>query len=369
IGLSDLTKYGEQGVFLPLNDLIDEYAPNFKKILEEYPVIESSITMPDGNIYSFPLISDPDFASHRIQARPFINKKWLDELGMDIPETTDEFYDYLTAVKEDLDETPFGGPYIDTLVQYLQGSFGLANRGGANAYIDEDPDSGDMRFFPTSDAYKEMIEYLHQLYDEELIEKNIFSIDHNQFLSNLGDGHYGSVVWFAPEEVASKEHGKEYVGMPVLEGPHGDKMLTQIGSPVQSPGAFVITNENDYPAATVRWIDYFYGEEGMKLFFMGVEGETFEETDDGNVQFMDHMLNSEEGLTFEEEAAKYLTFPGGGFPSKVDEDFFQGVANAPQSLEASEKLEPDMISDDDIWPTLTYTKQENDKLQAFGQDI
>src|SRR5699024_9448479 len=82
IGLSDLTKYGEQGVFLPLNDLIDEYAPNFKKILEEYPVIESSITMPDGNIYSFPLISDPDFASHRIQARPFINKKWLDELEM-----------------------------------------------------------------------------------------------------------------------------------------------------------------------------------------------------------------------------------------------------------------------------------------------
>src|SRR5699024_4494922 len=233
----------------------------------------------------------------------------------------------------------------------------------------EDPDSGDMRFFPTSDAYKEMIEYLHQLYDEELIEKNIFSIDHNQFLSNLGDGHYGSVVWFAPEEVASKEHGKEYVGMPVLEGPHGDKMLTQIGSPVQSPGAFVITNENDYPAATVRWIDYFYGEEGMKLFFMVVEGETFEETDDGNVQFMDHILNSEEGLTFEEEAAKYLTFPGGSFPSKVDEDFFQGVANAPQSLEASEKLEPDMISDDDIWPTLTYTKQENDKLQAFGQDI
>src|SRR5699024_2422115 len=98
--------------------------------------------MPDGNIYSFPLISDPEFASHRIQARPFINKKWLDELGMDMPKTTDEFYQYLTAVKEELGEVPFGGPYIDTLTEYLLGSFGLATKGGSNLYLDEDPETG-----------------------------------------------------------------------------------------------------------------------------------------------------------------------------------------------------------------------------------
>lgn len=32
---TDLIKYGRQGVFLPLNDYIDKYAPNFKKILDE----------------------------------------------------------------------------------------------------------------------------------------------------------------------------------------------------------------------------------------------------------------------------------------------------------------------------------------------
>src|SRR5699024_699975 len=122
-------------------------------------------------------------------------------------------------------------------------------------------------------------------------------------------------------------------------------------------------------ASTVRWMDYFYGDEGMELFFMGVEGETFEYDEDGNPKFMDHITNSEEGLTFEEEAAKYLTFPGGGFPSMVKEDFFQGVASAPQSLEASEKLESDMIEDDLIWPTLTYTNEENQQLNSFGSDI
>src|SRR5699024_7760935 len=141
-----------------------------------------------------------------------------------------------------------------------------------NAYIDEDPETGDMRFYPISDDYKQLLEYVHNLYEEELIEQNIFSIEHNQFITNLSQGAYGSVVWFAPEEVASKEEGKNYVGMPVLEGPDGDKTLTQIGDPVQSVGAFVITNENDYPASTVRWMDYFYGDEGMELFYMGVEG-------------------------------------------------------------------------------------------------
>src|SRR5699024_3303213 len=46
---SDLYKYGKQGVFIPLNDLIDEYAPNIKAYLEQYPEIEKGITFPDGN--------------------------------------------------------------------------------------------------------------------------------------------------------------------------------------------------------------------------------------------------------------------------------------------------------------------------------
>lgn len=373
--ISDLTKYGDEGVFLPLNDLIAEYAPNFKKILDENPAIENSITMADGNIYSFPMISDPEFASHRIQARPFIHKEWLDELKLTMPETTDEFYEFLKAVKEKnpskgkIEETPFGGPGIDTLVNYLKGSFGLANRGSSNANIDADPETGELRFFPISDQYKDFMAYLHKLFEEELIEQNIYSIDHTQFIANLGEAKYGSVVWFAPEEVSSPEGGAQYIGMPTLKGPYGDKTLTQIGVPVLVPGAFVITSANEHPEATVRWIDYFYGEEGMKLFFMGVEGETYQVDENGKLKFVDKIINSEEGLSFEQEVAKYLTFPGGGFPSMVTQELFQGVANAPQSLEASDKLEANLINDDDIWPILTHTKEENDELQGFGSDI
>jgi len=371
IPVEDLAKYGKEGVLVPLNDLIDEYAPNFKKIMEEYPDVEKSITMPDGNIYSLPLIGDPDFTSYLIGPKPFINKEWLDELGMDMPETTDEYYEFLKAVKEEdpanNDGVPFGGPDIEQIYSYLRGSFGLANKGTGGGLIDLDPDTGDYRFYPIADEYKDLMEYMHKLYEEGLIEKNIFSIEHTQYLANATDGKYGSVVWYSPRMIMGEEHGNEYVGMPALEGPYGDKLWTVKTDTVLIPGAFAITKENKYPAATLRWADYFYGDEGLKMYFMGIEGETYEEDEDGNAVYMDHILNSEEGLTFEEELAKYLTFPGGGFPSMTTKEYFKGAESSPESLEAAEKLEKNMPKEP--WISPIHTKEENDELRGFGSDI
>ncbi|HLQ72315.1 MAG TPA: extracellular solute-binding protein, partial [Bacillota bacterium] len=371
IPVSDQAKYGKEGVFIPLNDLIDEYAPNFKSIMEQYPEVEKSITMPDGNIYALPLIGDPEFASYLIGPKPFINKEWLDTLDMDMPETTDDYYNYLKAAKDhdpgDNDGVPFGGPDISQLYAYLRGSFGLANKGSSGGLLDVDPETDDYRFYPIADEYKELMEYMHKLYEEGLIEKNIFSIDHNQYLANASEGKYGSVVWYSPRTIMGKEVGDDYEGMPALEGPHGDKMWTVKYDTVLTPGAFAITKENEYPATTLRWADYFYGDEGMKMYFMGIEGETYEEDENGNPVYMDHILNSEEGLTYEEELAKYLTFPGGGFPSMTTEKYFKGAESSPESLEAAEKLEKDMP--EDPWITPVHTKEENDELRGFGSDI
>src|SRR5699024_8112632 len=84
---SDIFKYGEQGIFLPLKDLIDQYAPNLKAIMEENPNIEKGMTFPDGNIYTMPGLRDNDFLSIRIGARPWIDQTWLDKLDMKAPET------------------------------------------------------------------------------------------------------------------------------------------------------------------------------------------------------------------------------------------------------------------------------------------
>lgn len=372
VPVSDIIKYGEQGIFIPLNDLIEEYAPNFKALLDKYPEIKAGVTMPDGNIYSFPQMADPEFFSYRMGPKPFVRQDWLETLGMDIPETTDEYYEYLKAVKEEkpsggeVDEVPFGAPYIDPLFAYLRGAFGLTNKGSSGGYIDLDPETGDYRFWPTTERYKELLEYMHKLYSEELIEQNLFSIEHNQYLANQGEGKYGSIIWYSPSLIIGEEIGGKYIGLPQLEGPYGDKAWITLYDAVLNPGSFLITNANEYPAATVRWIDHFYGDEGLKLFFMGIEGETYEEVD-GEAVYMDHIVNSEDGLSLEQELAKYLTFPGGGYPTMTTLDYFQGAESQPDEMETAELLAQDLV--EEPWSSIRHTNEETNKLQGFGTDI
>lgn len=53
IELADLTKYGGQGILIPLEDLIHDYMPNLTAKLDELDGWQY-LTSPDGHIYSLP---------------------------------------------------------------------------------------------------------------------------------------------------------------------------------------------------------------------------------------------------------------------------------------------------------------------------
>lgn len=372
--VSDVQKYGGQGTFIPLNDLIEEYAPNIKKVLDENPDIRKGITFPDGNIYSIPTVYSPDFSSLLIGAKGWVNGDWLEQLDMDNPETTDEFYEYLKAVKEtDLngngknDEIPLSSvAEMSRIIHWISGAFGVQNRGQLHTLIDSDPDSGDIRFYPIDDQYKEMLTYLNKLYEEELIEQNIYSLEVDQHLANAADDLYGAVQFYNPMELYGKEVGGQFIPGNALEGPDGTKMYTGITSPVLSLGNFLITSENENPEATLRWIDYFWSEEGQKMFFMGIEGVTYEETEEGP-KLTEEITDNPDGLTLTQALAEYIINPGGNHPVIITDDFFTGSENAPTDVEAAEQLEPYLI--EEIWPAFTYTAEENDRITVLETDL
>ncbi|GGP16803.1 extracellular solute-binding protein [Oceanobacillus neutriphilus] len=372
--VSDVQKYGGQGTFIPLNDLIEEYAPNIKKVLDENPDIRKGITFPDGNIYSIPTVYSPDFSSLLIGAKGWVNGDWLEQLDMDNPETTEEFYEYLKAVKEtDLngngknDEIPLSSvAEMSRIIHWISGAFGVQNRGQLHTLIDSDPDSEEIRFYPIDDQYKEMLTYLNKLYEEELIEQNIYSLEVDQHLANAADDLYGAVQFYNPMELYGKEVGGQFIPGNALEGPDGTKMYTGITSPVLSLGNFLITSENENPEAALRWIDYFWSEEGQKMFFMGIEGVTYEETDEGP-QLTEEITDNPDGLTLTQALAEYIINPGGNHPVIITDDFFTGSENAPTDVEAAEQLEPYLI--EEIWPAFTYTAEENDRIAVLETDL
>ena len=73
-------------------------APNLKKYLKEYPEVDKMVKTDNGSYYTFPFIRGD--ALLQVYQGPIVRKDWLDELGLKVPETIDDYYQVLKAFKE-----------------------------------------------------------------------------------------------------------------------------------------------------------------------------------------------------------------------------------------------------------------------------
>ncbi len=133
ISLAEQLLYGSQGTFIPLNDLIKNYMPNLTAMLDKYPGAWESITMSDGNIYNMPQIGANLHSTSSYKM--WINQTWLDNLGLDMPTTTEQFKEVLIAFRDQdangngnpNDEVPMSGSlsgWNNDPMPFLVNSFG-----------------------------------------------------------------------------------------------------------------------------------------------------------------------------------------------------------------------------------------------------
>ena len=369
---SDLLKYGKQGAFIPLNDLIDKYAPNFKALMEKYPIIAKGITMPDGNIYGLPTIYDPEFKSV-LYGTPWVKQEWLDKLGLKQPETLDDFYNLLKAFKNNdpngngqKDEMGWGGVGTAGIVNFLRGSFGLNTHGTSNVNVDTDPETGKVRFIPADPRYKELLQFVNKLYKDGLLEQDIVSVKSTEVDAKGMEGLLGISDSVDPVAIYNQ---KGYVGLNVLKGPHGDQSYNAFGSPLGNIGMFVLTDKAKNPEAMMRWMDYFYSDEGIKLFFMGWKDETYVEDAEGHVDYVEDIKNNPNGLTLDQAVGQYLVWLGGYYPGFVKQKYFKGAEGMPTSVENAKKAEPYALKQEDIWPPFNFTQDEQSELTTIQTDI
>lgn len=368
---ADLMRYGSEGVIVQLDDLIDKYAPNFSALMDKHPSLRKALTMPDGHIYSMPTFYDPEFLSMLIGTPLWIKQDWLKDLKMEEPQTIDDYYNYLKAVKTTdlnkngkLDEIPYSGTGIYPLIEQLEGAWGVGTRGLGHKFVDVDPADDKLRFFRTSDNYKEVLQFINKLYAEGLIDKDIFTQDSKTLYAKGSQNLLASTI--NPNPI-TQFNGENYVGLGALEGPRGDRLYTHIKVPMVWPGAFAITDKNEHPEATIRWMDYLYSEEGAKLFFMGKEGESYTKSADGTLEFIEQIKNNPDGLTMDQALTSYVSWMGGSYPGYVKLEWFKGSESLPSAIEAGEKAVPHQIKD--LWYNFNYTNEETEFMSTVGTDI
>lgn len=115
----------EDGIIIDLAPYLEQgYAPNYKKILDENPDLAKQVTTDDGQIYAFACIGSESVA---VTSGFIVREDMMDAVGLDAPETMEDWEELLTAFKENLGvAAPFTGT-MDQIIganSWFAGAFG-----------------------------------------------------------------------------------------------------------------------------------------------------------------------------------------------------------------------------------------------------
>ena len=358
----EIVRYGMvDKVLRPFDDLIDKYAPNVAKILEEYPEVRQAITEKDGHIYGLPKMRLSTV--HGTPWKPLINKEWLAKLNLEKPTTTDELLHVLRAFRDgdpngngEKDEIPMAFRRLEDTIFALSGSFGLGQQQGYYINIEDDK----VKIWLTDPRFKELLQYLNQLYEEGLIWDGFVLNDTAKWISVAVQAKFGLMFNVASDPFPAVEH--QYTGMAPIIGPHGDQLVGQFSPKTDNIIAFAMSASNPYPEASLSWVDYFYGEEGATFFTFGKEGETFH-YENGRPYFNDSIKNDPRGMVALGEIA--IT-TGGGTPNAVyDRD--NSWLMSPMIEEAQKFLDPYLP--EKVYDFPKFDKDVAEKVRIIKADV
>ena len=289
MNVSDVNEWGGEGYFLDLSQYMD-LMPNLKAYFDQYPELEAYCTTSDGHIYGLPKLKVD--MTDRL-TRSFINKQWLDNLGLSVPTSIDEYYDVLVAFKEQ-DANGNGDPddEIPLLFTSDSGGYTALEKTLLDAYgiFTTDPnyvlqadESGKVELANINDTYKEYLKFMHRLYAEGLMEQEAFTITGDEITTKQQGDVYGSFgCGSAPFVMANKDisYDANWMALSGMSSELHPKREASIASPVQNSILVAVNGNTEYPEALARFIDYFYTEEGMLSATKGYDGVTFDMVQD-----------------------------------------------------------------------------------------
>lgn len=225
---AEIYQYGvKDGYFIPIQDLIKENAPRIQAIFDAQPEYVNMHTAPDGNMYAVTRFSECQHA--RGYYKMYINADWLNKLELEMPTTLAELKDVLIAFRDQdpngngiADEIPLTARADNLFTGYFMNSFIATDFVKGKYSRIED---GKVLFSANTEEFKESLTFMHELYEEGLIDPNAFTQDKTQ-LKQAVCGETPLVGCFSCSGIFNMDMNNEYVYsnykiMMPMEGPDG----------------------------------------------------------------------------------------------------------------------------------------------------
>lgn len=381
--MDDVNKYGPLGIVIPLDELMAEHAPNYMEKLEENDLLNGMSKAHDGQRYSFGTVIEQEVRNYPDNL--YINKTWLDKLGLDVPTTLDEYYEVLKAFKEKdpngnglSDEIPYTFTKYNHITGYgsFFGAFGRVDVHNGSGVTPLDhfivDDNEKVVFTADKPEYKEAIQYLSKFFEEGLFDKEGFVQEQSQFNAKMKDpvGVVGSFYAWAESAVAI-ETMDQYVAIKPLVGPSGQEphvKRRQNHINVMGTG-FEITSNAKNPEILVQWVDAFYEELQSLESHYGNVGTGLVDLGDGKYDY-NKELGKDKGVGYM-EMWKEIS-PQDGSPKYITWDMFGDIIPYNEGdlskINAINAFYTELPQDRTL-PNINFTEEEIKLNTSIGMDV
>lgn len=325
----------EDGVIYGMSEeFVKENAPDYWKVLNENPELLKQVKTPSGDIFGFAFILGDEILKGGFGL--IVRDDWCKELGMEVPETADEYYEMLKAFKEEKGvEIPLcisNGNLSDMLDRgIITSPFNLVTR---DFYVDE----GKVNLGYYQEEYKDVLTWLNKLYTEGLLDPNFATIDQATVTSNMLTGKSGASAGACGSVLGTwlntNKDIEDYslAGTKNLVAKKGDTPMYGHYNTDVVGGTTVITGSCKDKEAAARFLNYGYTEEGHMLYNFGIEGESYEMVD-GKPVYTDLVMNNPDGLTIQKALSEYQLAYGNG-PFVQDKDYLLQYYNTDEQKDA-----------------------------------
>lgn len=355
-----LVKAYEEEVIIDLKPLAAEYAPNFLAKAESIETLRKAIYTDDGQILGVPAIDD-DFVPN---GGNFMRKDWLDQLGLDVPQTFDELTEALLAIKVEFNpERPlqFTGNMSGSAsdIWALTGGYGITER----LYVED----GVIKYGVLQDIYRDYLNVLIDWYKEGILYSDFFVSEMTPppaVVANAVAGKYGFWRGMVANYNDYTEGGIEVVGVGcITEGDvtvnHFEDARTYVAS-----GAAAISTKCSNPEIALAYMDMYYRDDWFNIVNYGEEGVTYELDENGVPYYTELITNNPDGYTFNNACQLYTTTYFVGY---LDTSRYTTTFND-YMLELT-ALWQTTTDGKNVVPTLNFTPEQSEHYSELTGDI
>lgn len=352
----DSDRFGQQGALVNILEHLDSM-PNLKKWIEKYPDEAKSMLAADGKMYMFPNQGFGETNRMIWLYREDIFKKH----GLTQPKTYDELYQVLKKLKEAYpDSYPLSlrfGQIPDEMYANMTTNYGTA----ADAYYDFD--KKEWRYGPIEDNYKAMVAMWDKFYKEGLVPPDFLSIQTKQWQDTMSTDKsfitidYISRVDFFNNAMKKEkpEYNMQFMAPPA--GLPGGKQLNPYFHYLD--GGLTVASTSKNIKDVMKFMDFFYTEDGRTLTSWGKEGESYV-VENGQKKFKPEYSDVTEMRKITGLQTNRGTYTWIDYNSHLSL-FSKDLQNA---YKEAAKYDPPAMQ-----PRPSFTEKENEVLSVTGQAL